>query len=367
MYQDSLDQCEAAQNELKQLRSVAEAYEAGSTKVRDYEIRVEYLAQKLEQVSEERDGFERELQQYRDRHGRLDTPVSFEHRLSDIFDKQSAAAPEEEGEQDEDEEASNEIMDGILDAYDNEDNKDYISDGSVSHEDQIAFLTEQLQACDMGAKMAVQQYLAELESERRRTRTLQDVVKKQEALIATLEQKCSKQSSSSSSSSSPHHHAENVVSRPPRNASLASPTYTERRLRDQIESQRIELEGKREILTQLLNEREGMRKKATKSTNSIDRLAELARVNSPSPSPPPRDPLPPLPGTALTSPSKSSGRDSLSSFREDDDGASSFTSWSASSEKNNRGNDFETMYANYLGPQETNEHHLLALRLLEGS
>lgn len=399
MYQQSLDECKEAQQQLQQLKSEAETYETDSTKVRDYEIRVEYLAQKLEQVSDERDALEQELAGYRANRNNNETPVSpvFQHRLSDIFDKRSSA-DQNEGPPENDE-SNSEFMHGLLDAYEEEEEEEeqenHEEQQSMSPEEQIKYLQEQLKASDVGTKMAVQQYLAELEKERTETKALRDVVRKQDELIATLESKIN----SNTPSTTP------VVSRPPRKASLASPTYkssnnaatapplpnqsnVERQLREQLESHRLELEDKRALLTQLLNEREDILKKAKMSGNggrpgasSFDLLAELARPldinngrNTPPPTAPPRDPLPPVPNNA-TSPS--SGRESMPSMRDD---ASSVTSWSAASasasaqaaaaavdKHNDSVNDFEAMYANYLDSSEdANEHHLLALRRLEG-
>ncbi|CDH50808.1 predicted protein [Lichtheimia corymbifera JMRC:FSU:9682] len=400
MYQQSLDECKEAQQQLQQLKSEAETYETDSTKVRDYEIRVEYLAQKLEQVSDERDALEQELAGYRANRSNIETPVSpvFQHRLSDIFDKRSSA-DQNEGPPENDE-SNSEFMHGLLDAYEEEEeeqeNHEEQQEQSMSPEEQIKYLQEQLKASDVGTKMAVQQYLAELEKERTETKALRDVVRKQDELIATLESKINNYNNSTPSTTP-------VVSRPPRKASLASPTYkssnnnaapplpnqsnVERQLREQLESQRLELEDKRALLTQLLNEREDILKKAKMSGNggrpgasSFDLLAELARPldnndngrNTPPPTAPPRDPLPPVPNNA-TSPS--SGRESMPSMRDD---ASSVTSWSAASasasaaaaavdKHNDSVNDFEAMYANYLDSSEdANEHHLLALRRLEG-
>ncbi|KAI7876043.1 hypothetical protein K492DRAFT_198783 [Lichtheimia hyalospora FSU 10163] len=394
MYQQSLDECKEAQQQLKQLQSEAETYETDSTKVRDYEIRVEYLAQKLEQVSDERDALEQELASYRANRSNLETPASpvFQHRLSDIFDKRSSADQNED--ERENDESNSEFMHGILDAYEEEEEEQEDPDHqehSMSLEEHVKYLQEQLKASDIGTKMAMQQYISELEKERTETKALRDVVRKQDELIASLESKIN----SNTPSTTP------VVSRPPRKASLASPTYNkqfnttstpplpnqsnvERQLREQLESQRLELEDKRALLTQLLNEREDILKKAKMDGNggrpgasSFDLLAELARPldngrNTPPPTAPPRDPLPPVPNNATAS-SPSSGRESMPSMQDD---ASSVTSWSAASaaaaatavdKHNDSVNDFEAMYANYLDSSEdANEHHLLALRRLEG-
>ncbi|KAI9489932.1 hypothetical protein BDB00DRAFT_573135 [Zychaea mexicana] len=459
LYQESVAKAEAAEQELKTLKSEVATYEVDSTKVRDYEIRVEYLAQKLEQVSEERDGLEQELRMYRERQGSLDTPVSpvFQHRLSGIFnqDKQQQEQqdhllddyhnnnPDINDHQEDDIDENSEFMHDILDAY--EDDEDENSSfgvqsehrseahlqersvrggkdsSSVDQHQQIALLTEQLRAADQGTKIAVQHYLSELEQERLRTKTMQQMLKKQEDLIATLESKLVV--SSTTTVLSPK-----VSPRPPRNASLASPTRenvninnsssSERALREQVESQRAELEDKRALLTQLLNEREDMLKKvklgaSRPGASSFDILAELARPtintttttttagdhhhhhhpqqrqspivdgrNTPPPSAPPREPLPPLPAaTSTASPSKSSARGSLGSFHEGS-GVSSVTSWSSSTDYYGRPkkeqpeqpsmthNNFEAMYSNYLKDdlyeEDPHDHYLEALRRIEG-
>ncbi|KAI8145260.1 hypothetical protein BJV82DRAFT_667157 [Fennellomyces sp. T-0311] len=393
IYEEAVKKAEAAEKEIEDLKNQIATYETDATKVRDYEIRVEYLAQKLEQVSEDRDCLEQELRMYRERQGNLDTPVSpvFQHRLSEIFsDKQPI-------DNQEDEDGNSEFMHGILDAY--EDDEDENSSFGIQSERQsqdsdkerqIAFLTEQLRAADEGTKLTVQHYLSELEQERLRSKAMEKVLKKQEELISTLETKLA-----SSAPSTPVR----VAPRPPRNASLASPTrensnQTERALRAQVESQRAELEDKRTLLTQLLNEREDMLKKvklgaSRPGASSFDILAELARPsadpksspvdgrNTPPPTAPPRDPLPPVP--SATSPSKSSIHGSLSSFHEES-AVSSVTSWSSSTDFNGRQqtkkeepqpNNFEAFYSHYMEDDsfevdDPYEHHLEALRRLEG-
>ncbi|KAG2222176.1 hypothetical protein INT45_007193 [Circinella minor] len=455
LYQESVEKAEAAEEELNTLKDQIATYEADATKVRDYEIRVEYLAQKLEQVSEERDGLEQELRMFRERQGQINTPISpvFQDRLSGIFGQQDKQQQQQHNgneynnndEQQQDEEDGNsEFMHDLLDAYEDDDDDDEeecgenssfseqrskLEQGSIRYsdnenappEEKIAFLTEQLRAADQGTKIAVQHYLSELEQERLRTKTLQEVLKKQEELITTLESKLVISPTT----------APKLASRPPRNASLASPTLEnssnnnslERALREQVESQRVELEDKRTLLTQLLNEREDILKKvklgaSRPGTSSFDILAELARPeqqqqqqqqqqhyypyyqqqrqspivdgrNTPPPSAPPREPLPPVPPTSATSPSKSSARGSISSFHEESI-VSSVTSWSSSTAADYYGNgsnndlsqkqkkdrppsmnhnNFEAMYSNYMKDDMFEEEHdpyLEALRRLEG-
>ncbi|KAI7848801.1 hypothetical protein BDC45DRAFT_522345 [Circinella umbellata] len=453
LYQESVEKAEAAEEELKTLKDQIATYEADATKVRDYEIRVEYLAQKLEQVSEERDGLEQELRMFRERQGQINTPVSpvFQDRLSGIFGQQDKQQQQQqydgneynnndEQQQDDEEDGNSEFMHDLLDAYEDEEEEEEcgenssfseqrskLEQGSIRYsgnenappEEKIAFLTEQLRAADQGTKIAVQHYLSELEQERLRTKTLQEVLKKQEELITTLESKLVFSPTT----------APKIASRPPRNASLASPTLenssnnnnSERALREQVESQRIELEDKRTLLTQLLNEREDILKKvklgaSRPGTSSFDILAELARPeqqqqqqqqqyypyhqqqrqspivdgrNTPPPSAPPREPLPPVPPTSATSPSKSSARGSISSFQEESVN-SSVTSWSSSTAADYYGNgsnndlsqkqkkdrppsmnhnNFEAMYSNYMKDDMFEEEHdpyLEALRRLEG-
>ncbi|ORY99259.1 hypothetical protein BCR43DRAFT_488978 [Syncephalastrum racemosum] len=441
MYQEALDQYSAAQERLKELERDVEVYASDATKVRDYEIRVEYLAQKLEQISEERDALEQELKMYRERHGTLDTPTSpvFNQRLSQLFgkdrseagDKEGGEEHHENGEQEAEEENDGEFY-GLLDAYgddegeheervsiqeDNRSSRSSHQSNPVSHR-QLEALKKQLRACDEGAKMAMQQYVATLERERLESKALRDVVRKQDELIHTLEQ----QITSGKNDATP---ATPVASRPPRGASLAistdkklqpkdmppmpanaSSTQAEyQQLREQLESQGRELEDKRALLTQLLNEREEYMKQSGRSNaSSIDVLAEMAKpparshsrnnnsANTPPPSAPPRDPLPPVPAHQLQnvmSPSKSS-RGSMASLHDESGLSSSVTSWSSSDfgrhmhkqqhqqqhHPQPKANEFENMYANYLqeggnvADEDENaalEHHREALRRLENT
>lgn len=378
LYQEALDQYEDAKKELKHLQADMEVYASDATKVRDYEIRVEYLAQKLEQVSEERDSLEQELRMYRERHGNLDTPTSpvFQHRLSAIFDDRQSQYNND----DQEESNNNEkFFDNILDAYggtDQPEENDMDKDRLIEH------LKDQLRAYDHGAKIAVQHYLAELEQERIRSKALKQVVRKQDELIARLEGKSPEASSAA---------AATTTTATTRTVNLPAPmTERERLLLEQVELQQTELRDTRALLNQLLSERNRTRmqdggRNMKSNTTSIDVLAELAKPlpssglrdgkSTPPLSAPPRDPLPPLPANNPLS--KSSARASLASLREESGLSSSVTSWSSSDHHQEQDfNDYEVMYSNYLKtdvPQPESddehnplEHHREALRRLEG-
>lgn len=382
MYEEALDKYQQAQDRIKQLEADVELYASDATKVRDYEIRVEYLAQKLEQVSEERDNLEQELRMQRQGQGRLDTPVSpiFQHRLSDLFDKKSI---NEEGSYEQSE--NGEFLHGILGDYvesdDQEEEDEQQQDQpQPQHEQdtesaelkdpqqQIEFLTEQLRAYDKFTKDAVQDYLSQLEKQRLHNKALHQVLRKQDELISTLESKLNS-NNNNVSSVSPVSASKRTASRPPRGASLAISTAVGQARTmaspSSASPQQQRLLREHEQLTQqLLNEQ------AREQTTSIDFLAELARPavdgksTPPPPTAPPREPLPPLPSAAsTTSPvSLASG------------GSSPVTSWSSGENgyKNQIPSQVDSFYASYLKSEfddndDTSlDHHMEALRRLEG-
>lgn len=63
LFENLIDQNNAAEEYILHLQSQVEKYSADATKVKDYEIRVEYLNTKLEQITEERDYYEEQLTQ----------------------------------------------------------------------------------------------------------------------------------------------------------------------------------------------------------------------------------------------------------------------------------------------------------------
>ncbi|SAL95883.1 hypothetical protein [Absidia glauca] len=368
MYQSLLDEHASATDTITKLEAKVEIYACDSTKVRDYEIRVEYLAQKLEQVSEERDSLEEELASYKDRHGSLVTPVSPAfgpdlfggkptlieaaptHHKSTIngTDQDDALQKQQKQQMVEDT-----YFDEILDAYEERrsENSDGDDDMQQSYHNQI----EQMRAeYDQGMKMAMESYVADLEKQRLENKTLQSMVKKQDELISKLE----------SQSNDFHGNRKHTPS-------YQAPSSGDHDLlHQQVELQQIELESKRELLTQLLNERDDLLKKSNKTSkqqsqrrspsfrSSIDVLAELARTDgvprspgslrsfgsqhqlyqqqrdtgrsTPPPFAPPRTPLPPVPHNGTTNDSgittvTSPTRNSLISYSRS---STSSTSWS---------------------------------------
>ncbi|KAI8065926.1 hypothetical protein BC940DRAFT_303211 [Gongronella butleri] len=361
MYQSALDQHEADQKLISKLQSDVEAFECDETKVRDFEIRVEYLAQKLEQVSEERDAFERELLELKKRVAAVPPPSSIATPLSPEFNPEDYLLhptgedehgndvppeemalnhnPAEENQHYDADAAAHDddvYIDDILDAYEN-DNAHH----EEEHQEQ-----QLLQEIEQGMKMAMQQYVLDLERQRLQNRQLQSVIDKQDKLIRALEG-----DSPVEAAAVPENKEQGIKSE---EAAL---------LRQQVELQRIELESKRDLLTQLLNEREDLLKKVHRDSSnqqvddstsqqqqhplyrhnsnrsSIDILAELAQLEAEmpvapmasnpmernTPTPPPRTPLPPVPTTNTT------GDPSPSFSYSHPSSASSPVSWSSSS------------------------------------
>ncbi|ORX62423.1 hypothetical protein DM01DRAFT_1331847 [Hesseltinella vesiculosa] len=332
LYQDLLDKHDHDQLTIKKLQLDVEIFEGDSTKVRDYEIRVEYLAQKLEQITEEKEAAERELLEYKKQASSLVTPLSPEFDPEDYLqhpsgedediklqlpptDNQDNAHPppeEDDG-----------YFDGILDAYDEPDREE-------THDQEV--VEQQMLEYEQGMQRAMQQYVLDLERQRLLNRQLQSVIDKQDKLISTLE----------------GNRPASVVNNPKQDQQESEEIL----LRQQVDLQRIELESKRDLLTQLLNEREELLKSVhgSQSTDSvhplyrhnsnrssIDILAELAQVpnardengegearrparnnaaaaaaidRKQSPTPPPRTPLPPVPMTTDNSPAISYSRSS---------------------------------------------------------
>lgn len=334
MYQGLLDKHASATETITKLESDVEIYACDSTKVRDYEIRVEYLAQKLEQVSEERDTLEEELASYKDRHGSLVTPVSPAFG-PDLFGGKPTlieAAPTHHKStnngtelddiqqmQQKQQMVEDTYFDEILDAY--EERRSENSDEDDNRQQTYHGQIEQMRAeYDQGMKMAMESYVADLEKQRLENKTLQSMVKKQDELISKLETQWNDSCGNIQHTSS-----------------YQAPSSGDHDLlHQQVELQQIELESKRELLTQLLNERDDLLKRTNKTSkrqsqrrspsfrSSIDVLAELAKTDSVPRSPgslrsfgsqqqrdtgrstpplfaPPKTPLPPVPNNATNS------------------------------------------------------------------
>ncbi|KAI7861792.1 hypothetical protein BDF14DRAFT_250685 [Spinellus fusiger] len=291
LYKESLDQYAVAKETIQELEAKLESYSSDATKTRDNEIRVEYLTQKLEQISEERDQLEQELILYRQRGGSsLDTPVSgiFDTLPNPLAQSSLSVTSQEKNRLLALQEAENEaFITGILDAYEQSSSQDMdeFTPHPASHDpaaQEIARLTEQLLACDRDVQMTVEKYVTELEKERLATKTLSKVVKKQEELILQLENRLQGKPQAKESSASPLTNTsvniQNIYAKP------HTSTGNENLLREQVELQRIEIEDKREMLSHLLNERESFLKlnhqpRPSSSRSSIDVLAEIARPN----------------------------------------------------------------------------------------
>ncbi|KAG0164562.1 hypothetical protein DFQ28_010196 [Apophysomyces sp. BC1034] len=356
IYQEALDRADAADERIKKLEADLELASSDSTKVRDYEIRLEYLTQAVEQMSAER-----ELYMSRQDHGKLDTPVSPICHPLPIVPQEEKHDPEPEESRSENE--NEEILNGILDAYKDRE-EDYAD--SAKYQEEISILNEQLAAYDQGMKTAMETYVKQLEMQRLETKNLMNVVNKQEELIGKLEKKLNNPVLAAKAHAQLHLVKTDLIRGEKGRRSIqriSTSAGNEELLREQVELQRIELEDKRELLTQLLNERENLlhvvqvdntKPKMNRSSarSSIDFLAELTKSDlhlasssptrsysgrtprssygsqcrgrsTPPPSAPPRDPLPPVPAPS----SKSSIRGSFSSSR--GSLASSTTSWSS--------------------------------------
>ncbi|KAG2236386.1 hypothetical protein BDF21DRAFT_431052 [Thamnidium elegans] len=276
IFQTLLDQNKSAQETINKLKQDVEKYSSDSTKVRDYEIRVEYLALKLEQVSEERDYYEKELEQNIQQQQKQQN-IQKQQRQSDIV---------LEDEQKLHEENNNAYMEDILNVYEE------ISDQSEDEGDELQLFDQdsstqpnQLnqQDCDRGIQMTIMKYVTDLETQRLEVKALKQVVKKQDELITKLEIKLSIESS-------------------------------DELLQEQVQLQKIELDNKRELLSQLLNEREDLLRRINTSNHrrsSIDMISNIMISNNKRPdsyssisssgrgtpplTAPPRQPLPPLP------------------------------------------------------------------------
>ncbi|KAI8645099.1 hypothetical protein BD408DRAFT_412241 [Parasitella parasitica] len=291
LFQSLIDQNLAAEEYIKTLKQDVEKFSSDATKVRDYEIRVEYLALKLEQVSEERDLFEKELDEQKQ-----NVPIS--SPLSPAFsqiDQQDIVIEDEQKLQNQNNDA---YMNDLLNVYeemsdgqDKGDEMQLFDEKSASQiqsqQEEIEILNDKLIDCDRGAQMTLMKYVADLETQRLETKALKQVVRKQDELITKLEAKIK--------------------------------ATSDELLKEQVEVQRIELDNKRELLTQLLNEREDLLRRLNSNQrnsvlrrSSIDLLTNVIKNRpasftstitsssgrgTPPLTAPPKQPLPPLPSS----------------------------------------------------------------------
>jgi len=303
LFQTLLDQNAAAEEYIKALKQDVEKYASDATKVRDYEIRVEYLALKLEQVSEERDYFEKELNELAHKQKQnviMSSPLS--PAFSQI-DQQDIVIEDEQKLQSQNNDA---YMADLLNVYEEISDHDDHEGGDdmqlfdeqsasqiQSQQEEIEILNDKLIECDRGVQITLMKYVADLETQRLEAKALKQVVKKQDELITKLEAKIKD-----------------------------TPENPDELLKEQVEVQRVELENKRELLAQLLNEREDLlRRLNSNQRNSIlrrssielltnvisNRPASFSSVASssgrgtPPLTAPPKQPLPPLPSPTSSS------------------------------------------------------------------
>jgi predicted transcriptional regulator len=296
LFQSLVDQNTAAQEQIEALKKDVEKYASDATKVRDYEIRVGYLALKLEQVSEERDYFERELNELaittnNNKKSSIVSPLS--PAVSQIGEKQRDIIMEEEQKL---QNLNNDAyMADILGVYeeisDGSDELQIFDENSQSQQQQqqeeIEILNDKLMECDRGVQITLMKYVQDLETQRLEVKALKEVVHKQDELITKLETKLRQN--------------------------------PDELLKEQVEVQRVELENKRELLAQLLNEREDLLRRLNSSNprnsslrrSSIELISNMTQRptsyssiasssggqgrGSPPLTAPPKQPLPPLP------------------------------------------------------------------------
>ncbi|CAO3629284.1 unnamed protein product [Mucor hiemalis] len=293
LYQKLVDQNKAAEEYIEKLQKDVEKFSSDATKVRDYEIRVEYLALKLEQVSEERDMFEKELLDLQLKSSKQQTEEAPVSPMSPAYTYQHDIVIEEE--QKLHNQNNDAYMADILNVYEEISDRSE-DDGEGDHmqlfeaeeeEDEhlVDVQSQQQQDCDRGMQMAIVKYVTDLETQKLETKALKEVVKKQDELITKLENKV-------------------------RAAEVSS---EDELLKEQVQVQRVELENKRELLAQLLNEREDLLRRLNSNQrksrrSSIELISHMLKDNRPNSyssitsgrgtpplTAPPKQPLPPLP------------------------------------------------------------------------
>lgn len=295
-FQTLVDQNNAAEEYIQSLQAKVEKYASDATKVRDYEIRVEYLVTKLEQVTEERDFFEDQLNQLS-----LQNTLSQNNEVPDQYvqsEQETTNIPEA---QPQEKQIKDEDMNDLLNVYEemstpenDEDNnfdvelyEQYNQSQTQLQQEEIDHLNDKLVEADKGVQMTLMKYVTDLERQKLETKALKEVVKKQDELITKLEDKV--QSA-----------AEN----------------SEELLKEQVQVQRIELDNKRELLAQLLKEREDLMKRLSSPRNSLRKssleffptftrnslrpssyssVTSTSGRDTPPLTAPPKQPLPPLP------------------------------------------------------------------------
>lgn len=289
MYNNLLEQCRIAQEQVDQLSKDKSKTDkektATSSQIRDYEIRIQYLSEKVEQLSKQHSELEEQVSFYRQHYqAGMDTPVSpkfkgmskvfgrpgtdistprhdivdtsttaetedFWNRLLDVYEKGSSVstAPTTNGDDD-----------CICSESTDNSNKGCRTETSpCGVDEQLLFAKEQIQALEKGAQMLMESQARELAKERLHSRNLTNLIQKQDELISALESKLSQRSVSCV-------HAECVDQSSGDN--VKSEGYGSKDLillREQIELQQAELEDKRALLARLLDEREELSRQIT--------------------------------------------------------------------------------------------------------
>ncbi|KAG2221079.1 hypothetical protein INT45_009737 [Circinella minor] len=412
IYQDTLNKLQAAEEEIEKLNQQQQINAITTTsnsndnnnelsedkkmssQLRDYEIRIQYLSEKLDQLSQEHNLLERQLDQERkqqrmnSKRVTLDTPISPEFRpFSKFFDTANTTTTTTStttgdeldrrritvetnltsedgefwnclldsyedkgtffsslntsittGEEDSNSSNINKVINSVsatLSTDESNNNKEQQQQLVLA---ELLFVKKQLTAVEKGAQIMLERHLQDLEKERQQTRTLTEVVHKQDQLIASLEIKAYPKEMKDEDDSNNNNNNNN-----------------QHLLLEQVELQRIELEDKRGLLTRLLDEREellrqvmnhnsnkslpmnGIRSRSASVRSSIDVLSEMSKDNpianpatkhplsrassssllqisprsslgshvhgrsTPPPTGPPKNPLPPLPPRSSSS------------------------------------------------------------------
>ncbi|KAI8336331.1 hypothetical protein BC941DRAFT_428919 [Chlamydoabsidia padenii] len=328
LYQEALDNYQSASATITKLEADVELYACDSTKVRDYEIRVEYLAQKLEQISEERDLLEQELATYKDQKWNTSTSPATDIPQAPIEiavnDKQNTNIT---GTMNiiHDQQVDDAYYDDILDAYEERQSQVSENNNDIQHKqqhEQMMLMEQLLAEYDQGMKMAMETYVADLEKQRLENKTLKSMVKKQDELIKKLEAQCNNNNNpdntsiSSIASQQQHIHTRQRGSENTYNRTTKKPTKRDN--------------GTKKVNNETKQQQSKQQRKPPSPSyrSSIDVLEEMAKTDNipaslsgtirPTPSPqhypyhhhhhqrdtgrstpppfaPPRTPLPPLP------------------------------------------------------------------------
>ncbi|ORY98110.1 hypothetical protein BCR43DRAFT_563420 [Syncephalastrum racemosum] len=204
---------------------------AMQSQLRDYEIRIQYLSDKVEHMSHEHSGLDKQMSKEKRRRSVSTPSMATEEQdlwsgLMDVYEKGSTTTTTLDTTHDEDKELREDA------------------------EEQLLSLKKQLVACEKGTHLVVTQQAHALETERLQSRTLRDIVAKQEALISALEEK------------------------------LDNSTGAFEAQALQLELQQVELADKRQLLSRLLAEREQLYRQVWRAKNNVRPSSPLGRTRS---------------------------------------------------------------------------------------